>query len=305
MKTFCLGRMLAALLLVLCGAAAQAAVSCNVSARNLGELYDATAPNGNSVQGDLRISCTRSTLSDPSTVFYTIKTDFGQNSTGGVTRRVKDPVSNTFLFWILRNSVGPLGCGNSTNWGDAGAGLLTGNLSFAASALATNAIVPNAYCMRVRGTAGGNPAAPAAGTYVDTVTLVPDMSTTGLVGPYNVTAPNTQVTFSVGVGAQCVVRKQGDDLSFNYTAFGAAQFDVSNFQAVCSNGLPYSLTVAPATGTIAGINYTVTRVGALNRNGTGNQQAANVRVDIAGGQAGSCASSNCTGTAVHTVTLTY
>lgn len=303
MKFINLGRCFALLACMLGSLTAHAAISCNVSARNLGELYNPAA--NNSVQGDLRIGCTRTTLADPGTVFYSIKADPGQNSTGGTTRNVKDPNSSTSLLWILRNTVGNLSCGNATNWGDASVGLITGSLSFAANALVTNVLVPNAYCMRVRGTAGGNPAAPAAGTYVDTVTLSPTMSTIANSGNGDVTAPVTQVSFTVGVGAQCVVRKQGDDLNFNYTAFGAALSDTTNFQAVCSNGLPYSVTVSPASGTIAGVGYTVTRMGGENRTGNGNQQAANIRVAIASGQAGTCASANCTGTAVHTLTLTY
>jgi hypothetical protein len=303
MKTLSVWRWLALLAMALCGTAAQAAINCNVSARNLGELYDPAA--NNSVQGDLRISCTRTSVGDPSAVFYSIKASYGLNSTGSLTRNVRDPVSNGTLLWVLRTGA----AGNTTDWGTAAIpGLLTGSLSFAGTALFTNVLINNAYSMRVRGSLGGlnsNPAAPAVGTYVDTVTLTPDMSTTGITGPFNVTAPVTQMSFSVGVGPQCVVRKQGDDLNFNYTAFGGALTDISNFQAVCNNGLPYSVTVTPASGTIAGINYTVARVGVLNRTGDGNPQAANVRVNIAAGQAGTCASSNCTGTAVHTLTLTY
>jgi Spore Coat Protein U domain len=304
MKTLSVWRWLALLAMALCGTAAQAAINCNVSARNLGELYDPAA--NNSVQGDLRISCTRTSVGDPSTVFYSIKASYGLNSTVGVTRNVRDPVSNSTLLWVLRTGA----AGNTTDWGTAASpGLLTGSLSFAGSALFTNALINNAYSMRVRGNLGGlnsNPAAPSAGTYVDTVTLTPDMSTTGITGPFNVTAPVTQMSFSVGVGSQCVVRKQGDDLTFNYAAFGGAQSDTSNFQAVCSAGLPYTVSFSPTSGTIAGVAYTLSLVGNNpGRNGTGNQQAANIRVDVAGGQAGSCASSSCAGTAVHTVTLTY
>lgn len=301
MKTLSVGRWLALLLMVLWGTAAHAAISCNVSARNLGELYIATGAVGNSAQGDLRISCSRTSVGDPGTVFYSIKANFGQNSTGVSLRNVRDPVSNTTLLWVLRTAA----CGNTTDWGDAATGLLTGSLSFSGSALVANALINNAYCMRVRGTAGSNPPAPAAGTYVDTVTLAPDMSTTGINGPFNVTAPTTQMSFSVGVGALCVVRKQGADLRFDYTAFGAAQSAVSTFEAVCSSNLPYEFTVAPATGSIAGVNYTVTRGGNQTRKGNGQAQSADITVAIPGGQAGICSNASCTGTAVHTVTLTY
>jgi hypothetical protein len=284
-------------------ATAHAAVSCNMSARSLGELFDAGGTS--SVQGDMRISCTRTSTGDPSTIFYSIKADFGLHSSGGFTRNVRDPVSNTNLLWVLRTGA----CGNTTDWGTAASpGLLTGNVSFVGSALFLNTTITNAYCMRVRGNTGGansNPAAPAAGAYVDTVTLAPEFSSTGITGPFTIIAPTTQVSFNVGVGAMCVVRKQGDDLFFNYTAFSAAQTDVSNFQALCSSTLPYSITVSPTSGTIAGINYTVTRIGTLGRTGDGTPQPANIRVNIAGNQAGICSMSTCSGTAVHTVTLTY
>jgi Spore Coat Protein U domain len=301
MKTLSVWRWLALLAMALCGTAAQAAINCNVSARNLGELYIPNGAVGNSAQGDLRISCTRTSVSDPGTVFYSIKANFGQNSTGAPLRNVRDPVSNTTLLWVLLRGA----CANATNWGDAATGVLTGSLSFTGSSLVANATLSSSYCMRVRGTVGGNPPAPAAGTYVDTVILTPDMSTTGINGPYDVTAPTTQMSFSVGVGALCVVRKQGADLRFDYTAFGAAQSAISTFEAVCSSTLPYDFTVAPAIGTIAGVNYTVTRGGNQTRRGNGQAQSADITVAIPGGQAGSCSNASCTGTAVHTVTLSY
>jgi hypothetical protein len=301
MKAFSMWRSLMLGFLLVGSAAAQAAVSCNVTAQNVGELY--TSAGSNSVSGDLRISCTRTLVSDSAIVYYSIKADFGANSTGGVTRNVRNPVSNTNLLWVLRTGA----AGNTTDWGTtAGVGLLTGNLSFAATTLATSTTISNAYSMRIRGIGGGNPAFPAAGTYVDTVTLTPDMSTTGVNGPYTVTAPTTQVSFTVGVNPVCVVRKQGQDLTFNYTSFTTtALSQTSNFEAICSDKLPYSVTVSPATGTIAGVNYTVARVGVLNRTGDGTGQPANVRVDIAANQSGTCATAVCSGSATHTVTITY
>ena len=242
--------------------ASQAAVNCNVSARNLGELYDSAG--NSSVQSNIIINCSRTLPTDPSTVYYSIKANYGLNSSGGVTRNVKHTASSATLLWVLRNSVGPLGCGNTTNWGDsAGVGLIEGALSFSGAALTTSATLSNAYCMRVRGMSGGNPEFPAAGTYVDTVTITPDMSTTAVsVAPYNVSAPSTQMSFTVGVTPVCVIRKQGQDLSFNYTSFTSTALEqVSQFKAICSNGLDYQVTVSPGTGTIAGINYTVNRVG--------------------------------------------
>jgi hypothetical protein len=304
MKAFSVWRSVMLGLLLVGSAAAQAAVSCNIRAQNLGELYDSAA-SMTSLRGDLTINCTRSLLSDPSTVYYSIKADFGGNSTGGVTRNVKNSAvaTNNTLLWVLRTGA----IGNTTDWGTTAAvGLLTGNLSFAGTALATSATINNAYAMGVRGTAGGNPGFPAAGTYVDTVTLAPDMSTTSVNGPYNVTAPIAHVSFTVGVNPVCVMRAQGPDLTFNYTSFSQTpQTQNSIFQAICSDTLPYSVTVSPPNGTIAGINYTVTRLGNLNRTGNGNSQNANMRVDIAANQSGTCATAVCRGSVTHTVTITY
>lgn len=302
MKALSVWRSVALGLLLCWSVAAQAVVSCNARAQNLGELYDSAA-SMTSLRGDLTISCTRTSVSDPAIVYYSVKADFGGNSTGGVTRNVKNAVSNSTLLWVLRTGA----IGNTTDWGMTPAvGLLTGNLSFTATALYTTSTISNAYAMGVRGTAGGNPAFPASGTYTDMVTLTPDMSTTGINGPYNVTAPTTQVSFSVGVTPVCLVRKQGQDLTFNYTSFTAtALTQTSNFQAICSDTLPYEVTVLPVSGTIAGINYTVARVGNLKRTGNGNQQPANVKVDIAAGQSGTCATTVCSGSITHTLTITY
>jgi hypothetical protein len=297
MKSINLRGLLAASFLLLCSTVAQAAISCNVTGRNLGELYDAGL-NNNAVQSNLAISCTR-TASDPSTVFYSIRADFGTNSPGGVLRRVTGPSPQTPLHLGGGGS-----CTNTTNWGlTTSPGLLTGSLAFAGAALTANATV--GYCMEVRGTPGGNPAAPTAGVYIDAVTLTQDMSTTAITGPYNVTAPTTQLSFNVAVGSHCVVRKPGDDVNLNYTAFGAAQAGSSVFQVLCTTALPYTATVSAATGTIAGINYTVVRQGLLNRTGSGNNQSITINVNAIAGQAGTCASAVCSGTQAHTLLLTY
>jgi hypothetical protein len=302
MKSINLRCVLAASFLLLCSTLTQAAITCNVTGQNLGELYSASL-NNNAVQGSLAISCSR-VASDPSTVFYSIKADFGTNSPGGVLRRVTGPSPQTPLLWILRHLGGGGSCQNTTNWGlTSTPGLLTGSVTFSGAALTANTTV--GYCMEVRGTMGGNPAAPTAGVYIDTVTLTPDMSTTAITGPYNVTAPITQMSFNVAIGSHCVVRKPGDDVTLNYTAFGAAQAGSSVFQVLCSSALPYTATVSAGSGTIAGINYTVVRQGLLNRTGNGNNQNITVNVNAVGGQAGICSTAVCTGRQMHTLTLTY
>jgi hypothetical protein len=302
MKSINLRCLLAASFLLLCSTVTQAAISCNVTGRNLGELYDASL-NNNAVQSTLAISCSR-TSSDPSTVFYSIKADFGTNSPGGVLRRVTGPSPQTPLLWILRHLGSGGGCTNTTNWGlTTSPGLLTGSLTFVGAALTANATV--GYCMEVRGTAGGNAAAPTAGVYIDTVTITPEMSTTAITGPYNVTAPIAQLSFNVAVGSHCVVRKPGNDVNLNYTAFGTAQSGSSVFQVLCTTALPFTATVSAANGTIAGINYTVVRQGALNRTGAGVPRDITVDVNAVAGQAGTCASAVCSGTQAHTLLLTY
>lgn len=301
MKPSKLRSFFAAAIFATIGITAQAAVNCNFSTRDIGELYDASLTNGNGSRGELRVSCTRTSLSDPGTIYYSLAADYGLNSTGGVTRNVKNG-ANT-LLWILRVA----NLGNATNWGStSSAGLLTGSVSFGASSLFLNTNIANATGMRVRSTAGGNPAAPAAGTYVDTVTITPSISSVAITGPFDLPAPpTTQINVSVGVGALCVVRQQGRDLFFDYTAFGAAQSQTSTLEAVCSSGLPYKVTVSPLAGAIAGVAYTVTRTTLLERTGNGNGQNSSFRVDLAANQAGICGTANCAGSNVHTVTLEY
>ncbi len=291
----------AAVIMATIGITAQAAVSCNFFTRDIGELYDASSPIGNGSRGELRVSCTRTSLSDPSTIYYSLAADYGLNSPSVGIRNVKNG-SNT-LFWILRVA----NLGNTTNWGPtAASGLLTGSVSFGASSLFLNTNVVNATGMRVRGTAGGNPAAPAAGTYVDTVTITPSISSVAVTGPFDLPTPlTTQINVSVGVGALCVIRQQGRDLFFNYTAFSAAQTQNSVLEAVCSNGLPYTVAVSPTSGSIAGVTYSVALTSNASRTGNGNGQNSTVKVDIAANQAGTCTTAVCSGSNVHTVTLEY
>lgn len=117
--------------------------------------------------------------------------------------------------------------------------------------------------------------------------------------PFNVTASLT---------SKCEVTSSPTDVAFSYTSFQAvaAAGTGGAFSVRCTTNLPYTLSVTATSGTVIGLAYTL---GLSAAGGTGaGLTAANYSVtgSMASGQSGVCATTAaCTGTAAHTLTVTY
>ncbi len=273
---------------------AWAAYSCSVSANSTGTLYDAPTPQDS--QGLATLTCTRDS-GDANTLSYRLKADNGLHATGNQ-RRVRLGATNNFLQYSLTRSAT---CGNNSNWYAPAAGngnVLRGTLNFGA-ALSQSVSVP--YCLRTRVASGGNPAAPTAGVYTDTINIFAQYpgSNAGVLSPV---AP---ITYSVGVNNQCVFRSFPTNMAFNYIAFSPTQQQaLTSFNLRCSNALPWGVTVSPANGVVLGLAYSIAS-SPTTMIGTGADQAVTLTGTMPAGQAGSCSLGTCTGSNVHTVTITY
>lgn len=274
---------------------AWAVYSCSVTASSTGVLYNSAA--NTDTQGAAILTCTRA-ATDAATLTYRLKADNGLNVNGTV-RRVRLGATGNRLNYTLRRAAA---CNNTSNWYAPVTGttnVIRGTLNFGA-ALSQSVTVP--YCLRVRGTAGGNPAAPTAGVYTDTVNIFgqfPDNDGGALT-------PVVPITYSVGVNNQCVLNSFPTSMVFNYTSFSATpQVVAQSFNLRCSNTLPWTATVSPTAATVLGLNYTVAVSPAVTTNGTGASQAVTLTATMPANQSGTCNTGTCTGTQAHTVTITY
>lgn len=118
---------------------------------------------------------------------------------------------------------------------------------------------------------------------------------------------NAPFNVVVNLTSSCAVQGAIADVVFDYTSFGGAVASTGGgFSVKCTNGLPYTFSVAAPGGTVAGLTYTL---GTSAAGGTGNgaAQGYSITGSMAAGQGGTCATAGgvCSGTNAHTLTITY
>lgn len=112
------------------------------------------------------------------------------------------------------------------------------------------------------------------------------------------------------------------DGAMAYTSFAAGQSSATaaSINVRCTNNLPYTASLNGATATASNVytfsdaalalNYQLTlaetNLGASGANtGTGNNQAYTITPAVVTAQGGTCATTSCSSTAAHTLTITY
>lgn len=282
----------------LMGGNAWAAYSCSVTATSSSVSYNPAANTDSN--GTVVLTCTRAGT-DATTLSYRLKADTSSNYT--TQRRAQlGATASYFTYFLSRGTVvgGAAVCGNSSTWFAPAAGttnVITGTLNFMAALTQT---ATWGYCFRVRGTAGGNPAAPAVGTYTDLINVFaqyPNLDT----GAITASAP---ITYNVNSSPVCAFNTFPAAMAFTYLSFGIAQSASQSFNLICSNALAWSLAVSPATAAVVGLGYSLA-VSPASGSGTGAAQAINLTGTMPAGQPGSCATGSCSGTQAHTVTIIY
>jgi hypothetical protein len=280
-----------ALLLFLAFAAPSvlAAYSCNVSVASIGVLY-VSGSNADQA-GTVTLNCSRDPAVDGASMNYRIKADDGQN----VGHRIR--LNTNYLDYFVQRGTAVNavpGCGNNNNWSTANNQSMSGTLTFTG----TTASATWYFCVRVR----GNQGAPTAGIYTDVI---------GVYAQYGVayaqTTPTEALTFTVGVNNQCVFNTQPGDMFLAYTSLSPTpQSATQTFGLLCSNGLAWSISIAPATGSLLGLNYSV---GATPSSDTSTSSTAAKTVTITAimpaGQGGSCPTATCSAAQTHVLTITY
>jgi len=282
-------RLLAALVLFLPAASAQA-YTCQVSSPGFATDFD---PNlGSSpwvVQTYFAVACTRQAGDpDPTNVSYSVEADNGANSFSG---------SNHAILggnYVRYDTYGDSGCATQWNRNNGsrlpapppGTMTLSGNVT-------TSVNVPFWGCVPVAGNAGAT-----NGTHTDTVTMFLYRGTS------NTRLDTGSFPVTINVTASCRISTAPGNIAFNYTSFGAAVNASTNFGATCTSALPYTMALDVTSGTLLGMNYSLT-LSAASANGTGLEQTYTISGFMAGGQAGTCSTGTCTATQSHTLTISY
>jgi spore coat protein U-like protein len=138
------------------------------------------------------------------------------------------------------------------------------------------------------------------GIYTDTVTMTVRMT------PSSGGARNYTGTFPVAIhrGASCSISNAPGSVALNYTSFGPPANANTTFGATCTNQLPYTMSLDTTSGTLLGLNYSLA-LSAASATGTGVEQTYTITGTMAAGQVGTCATTTCSASQPHTLTINY
>ena len=111
---------------------------------------------------------------------------------------------------------------------------------------------------------------------------------------------------TVNLTSKCEISAGPTDVAFTYTSFQAAAATSTGgaYTVRCTNTLPYTMSLDATSGTVVGLNYTLSLSAAA---GTGNGAGQNYTINgsMVSGQGGTCALGSCAGTDARVLTITY
>lgn len=283
--TLQLARLLTAAWLMLHAFGADASVSCSIAVSNIGPIaYVPATAATNITQSSFTLTCTPSNGGSTGTYTFQI---------GSANAGVATFGANTLTYNVYLNSICSLAWGttNATDTIGVTLNLATANVAVTSAAQNFWACVPGLQSK-------------PAGTYVDTDSLT--LTGTAPNPPGSATLAGSPKTFTVSIltPATCSVSTP-TTVTFNYTSFqaGIASASGGAFNVNCTSTLPYTIALNSTTGTLLGLNYTIS----VPAGGTGNgaNQAQTVSGSMAAGQSGTCGLATCSASNAHTVTVSY
>lgn len=284
------------LVMLTAGGAAQAVV-CSVNATSipLSTLY--TSGAATQVAGTISGTCTRET-GDINRPYIYIGINQGEPPAGRAMTRQNGTQPLTYEIYHRTYGLGlwTEGTGVAANTSTAGGVVYR----MANNATAQNFSFPDHFRIPT-------PQATApAGIYDDlaiTVTVRLSDNNSSATG-----AVLTATSFGVSASIQhsCYFSSAPTPLSINYTSFSAtAATGNSAFQLSCTYNTPYTMAIGPtSTGTLLGLPYSLV-LSAPAGTGTGGPQNFNVTGSVPANLPGTCATSTCSASQSHTVTVTF
>lgn len=259
---------------------ARAAITCTIGSPGVSINYASAVPV--SLQSFFSVTCTREFATDPTSFSYSVTTDNGRSPNGMNNNATNSPSGATLRYDFYTAS----GCG--TQW--------KGNLALSDTITwsTTGTITKQGTfwtCMATGQTAS------ASGLYSDTAFL------TLKTGNNQIVATGT-VAVSIYAPALCTITRAPGNMTLTYAAFGAQIATSTTFDVNCTLQMPYTMATDVPEGVLAGLRYTL-GVSASTANGTGAPQMFSITATVPAGQAGTCATSNCSASRTHTLTISY
>jgi spore coat protein U-like protein len=271
-------RVLVAWALLLLLPCARAAITCT-SVTSPGVSINYQTNTTASVQGFFTVSCTRTSAGDPGSVSYEVTADNGLYRQGQVNRAA---LGTARLNYDLYTNSGcttewranqPIS--DTISWAPGSTGTVTKQASFWACVPAQSPT--------------------SSGGYTDQVGLTLTYNNTTLAGTVGVT---------IFAPAYCLLLAAPADLILSYAAFGPQVAQSTTFRTRCTNGMPYTISTDVVEGVLSGVRY-VLSLSDTSPNGTGQSQTFTLTATAPANQAGQCPTGACTGTRVHTLTISY
>lgn len=258
-------------------------------------------------QGTISVTCTRTNAGDSTLIYLEVDPGGYWSASSNKARLTQGGVNYDIHYHLTQDSACTNLWGNATS---ANGNSITLNLPSAPVGSPVSTTASYFVCIPSSQFASF----PPSGTYTDSavVRLMRDSRNPNK----NASLAQSTLLVNLQVSAACTLSRAPSQILFNYTAFSAsAVFAGTDFEASCSNTLAYTLAVSPASGAVAGLNYTLgltlsspgsaSQVGPPTLSTTGNptgKATHYINGSMTAGQAGQV------GTVVpqvHTLTITY
>jgi spore coat protein U-like protein len=261
--------------IMLAGTAA-AEVSCSMAVTDVRPIYTPSQNAHSNATGSITLTCTR-TANESST-------DYWIGIQAGNLRMQRQTGTETLTYAVFSDS------NYGTVW-DNGKDAVSGNLKF--NGPVASRTIP--YYLRIPRTNKGNP----PGLYDDMLVVTLRFRRNGADISSAVLNPVASIL------AECRVSSAPTPLSLHYPSFSKTAVSASaSFDVSCTNTTWYAMTLDAYSGNLFGLQYNL-GLSALSGTGTALPQTYSITATIPANQSGSCATGICSGTRVHTITITY
>jgi hypothetical protein len=282
---------------------AQAVISCGALSPQIFNFayLSGTLSQNNITPSSVSVICSRSAAGDGTTL--TLGADNGANQSGGNQNNARQTVAGTpfdIRYDLYRNNL--CGTPSATNFRDTGGTRISATFP-PGTPLNTPVTLTFDYWACIP---GQTVTAFPAGLYTDSVLLtLRTGGTTILTGTIQV---------NIYAPAKCSISGGPGNIAFNYTAFGPASFQFTQFNANCTNFLPYSMALNPVNGVVGGLRYqlglsnavgSASSVGSNPLTSTGGAVGTKVHYINAVVDAGQAGTAGAPVPQPHTLTITY
>lgn len=281
-------RLLALGLLLLASSVYAGSYSCAISsASGISLAYDPTSPTQTVGTGTVAINCTKSG-GNSATVYYELGINGGVNLSGAQSRSLNGTAAINYNTW--RDN------GNSQVWNDISSNRIKGSLSSTSS----STIYVNYYVSIPASQIAG------AGTYLDTQTVKLYQGVSSGAASTDISPTIQTFGVSLSVAAKCTLSSPPGNVHFNYTSFQTtASVASTSFAVTCLNNTTYSMALDSVSGTLLGLNYSLSLSKSGTQTGNGFAQGATINGSIQGSQSGTCNGTTCTANESRTLTISY